>query len=70
MTIVNQLVAIAIFVTVYLVIPVYGLTTQRYWLCSTWLLPFLALVMIPIMGNRHVKIVWQKTIESIRSIIH
>ena len=70
MTIVNYVITIVTITTVYLVIPVYGIITKSYWMCSTWLLPILSLVMVLVMGNSHVKIAWRKTIQTIRSIVH
>ena len=70
MSIVNYFTTITIVAIIYLVIPVYGLTTKNYWLCSTWFMPILYLAAIAMMGNRHVKIAWQKTIQTIRSIVY
>ena len=70
MTIVNHLIAIVTIVISYMVIPVYGISVEKYWMCSTWLLPILYVAMIPMMGNRHVKNACRKTLEVIRSIIH
>lgn len=56
-------------------IPVLGLlkaystdNSQWYWLCSTWSLPFLMLMIIPIVDSYTVRNILRKTIEEIKLV--